>query len=152
METPQKTRVTYVDSAGKYHIISILENQVKFYNRWREIKIEIESDKWKGDNLIKAQNCMDKLVKKFTYQIQKDEYINCECGCEIMRCQMARHRETAKHNKIMELISETRMKTEPVEIADTDILCECGQVVSKANYKRHTEGSRHQKSMEKKKF
>ena len=79
--------------------------------------------------------------------LSKDEHIECECGCSIMRCQMARHRATAKHAKQLEALNVEEKPKEPFVMANTDKICECGQVVSKANYARHIEGNRHAKYM-----
>lgn len=143
----EKTRISYTDADDKTHTISILPEQVKYYDRWRQIKQEIDSGKWKGENRQKAYAAMEKCVKLFTYQKTKDEHIECECGCSIMRCQMARHRATAKHAKQLEALNVEETPKEPFVMANTDKICECGQVVSKANYARHIEGNRHAKYM-----
>jgi hypothetical protein len=151
MDTPQKIRVSYTDENDKARIISILPEQVPFYNKWRQTKEEIENGKWKGENRRKAYECLEKCVKKFTYQKTKDEPIICECGCEVIRSQLSRHRGTAKHEKMLEAIAtpqEPREPREPAVIKDTDKICECGQVVSKANYARHINGNRHSKYMQ----
>lgn len=148
METPQKIQVAYTDANDKNHIISILPEQMPFYNKWRKTKEEIENGRWKGENREKAYECMEKCIKAFTYQKSKDEYIKCECGCDIMRCQMARHRATAKHDKMMEALEASQLpKPPPPPISDTDRMCECGKVVSKANYARHIQGNQHAKLM-----
>lgn len=94
---------------------------------------------------------MEKCTKLFTYQKSKDENINCEWGCIIIRCQMARHRATAKHTKKLEALNIEEKPKEPFVMADTDKMCECGHIVSKANYARHIQGKRHANYMEIKK-
>ena len=148
MDTPQKIRVSYTDENDKARIISILPEQVQFHKRWREIKEIVESGRLSDEKRERARENMVKCIKLFTYQKSKDEYITCECGCELMKCQMARHRATLKHSKIMEALEASQMpKPPPAPIANTDKLCECGKVVSKANYARHVEGNQHAKLM-----
>lgn len=148
----EKIRISYTDAANdKTHIISILPEQVKFYDRWREIKEIVESGRLNREKALRARENMEKCVNLFTYQKTKDEHIECECGCSIMRCQMARHRATSKHTKQLEALNIEETPKEPFVMADTDKMCECGHIVSKANYARHIDGNRHAKYMETKK-
>jgi len=147
----EKIRISYTDENANEHKISILPEQMPYYKRWREIKQEIDSGKWKGENREKARAAMEKCIKLFTYQKTKDEPVICDCGLSIMRCHMARHKNTAKHAKQLEAVNIEEKPKEPIQIADTDKICECGQVVSKANYARHIDGNRHAKYMETKK-
>ena len=151
MDTPQKIRVSYTDENDKARIISILPEQVQFHKRWREIKEIVESGRLSDEKRERARENMVKCIKLFTYQKTKDEPITCECGCEVIRSQLSRHRATAKHEKMLESIEtprEPREPREPAVITDTDKICECGQVVSKANYARHINGNRHAKYMQ----
>lgn len=149
MEPPQKTTVSYTDDDGKVRHTSILPEQLQYYDRWRKIKHALESNKLNSGQRQKAYDEMDKCVKLFTYQKSKDEPTTCDCGCVVIRSQLARHRATAKHTKQLEALNqeqeEEEMPRQPIQIADTDKICECGQVVSKANYARHLKGSRHAK-------
>jgi hypothetical protein len=146
METPQKFCAAYTDLDGRERYISILPNQVAAYDKWRKTRDELANGKWKGENLAKAVACMNKCYNLFTYQMDKDLPIECECGCLIIKCAMARHRATNKHKKLME--AKPTSSSPSVTLAETDILCECGMIVSKANYSRHVKNSRHLKAME----
>jgi len=147
----EKTRISYTDENDKTHITSILPEQMPYYKRWREIKEIVESGRLSDEKRERARENMEKCVKLFTYQKTKDEPVICDCGLSIMRCHMARHKNTAKHTKQLEAVNIEEKPKKPIQIADTDKICECGQVVSKANYARHIDGNRHAKYMETKK-
>lgn len=146
MDSQPKFCAAYTDHDGRERYISILPNQVPAYDKWRKTKEELANGKWKGENLVKAVKCMEKCYNIFTYQIEKDLPIACECGCMITKCTMARHRATSKHKKLME--AKPTESSAPVKLAETDMVCECGMIVSKANYSRHLKNSRHMKAME----
>jgi hypothetical protein len=147
MESQPKYCAAYTDLDGKNRFITLtLPKQIQAYEKWRKTRDEIENGKWKGDNLVKAVKCMEKCYDIFTYQKEKDLPMECECGCMITRCTMARHRATSKHKKLME--SKPTAASPPVALAETDLVCECGMIVSKANYSRHIKNSRHLKAME----
>jgi hypothetical protein len=147
----QKTRISYIDEDCKSRIITISNELLPYYDKWRKTKEEIENGRWNGANREKAYDCMEKCLAKFTYQSSKDEPIKCECGAIINRCVIARHRTTTKHIKQMKVLEEQNPE-EPTEIVieKTDKMCECGQIVSKAHYARHIMSSRHNKYMESK--
>ena len=148
MDPQIKTRVSYTDEDGKERIISILPEQMPFYEKWRKTKEEIENGRWKGENRQKAYECMEKCLKRFTYQVSKDLPMKCECGIIVNTCVIARHRATNKHAKMMQALEESKKpKPPPSPIAETDKLCECGKIVSKANYARHIQGNQHSKLM-----
>ena len=143
----EKIRISYTDANDKEHHPSILPEQLKYYDRWREIKEIVESGRLKEEKALRARENMEKCIKLFTYQKTKDERIECECGISVIRCQMARHRATSKHTKQLEALNIEEKPKEPFVMADTDKMCECGHIVSKANYARHIEGNRHAKYM-----
>lgn len=147
MEPPQKTKVSYTDDDGKNRVISILPEQIQYYDRWRKIKQGLENGKWNAENRQKAYDAMEKCLKLFACQKSNYVAMTCECGATVNRGVIARHRATTKHSKRMEQLEKEEMPTEPIELADTDKICECGQIVSKANYARHLIGSRHAKHM-----
>lgn len=147
MDPQTKYCAAYTDLDGRNRFITLtLPKQIQAYEKWRKTRDELENGKWKGDNLVKAVKCMEKCYDIFTYQMEKDLPMQCECGCVITRCTMARHRETSKHKKLME--SKPTKTSPPVALAETDLVCECGMIVSKANYSRHIKNSRHLKAME----
>ena len=148
MDPLQKITVSYIDENDKVRIISILPEQVSYHKRWREIKEIVESGRLSDEKRQRARENMVKCIKLFTYQVEKDLPIKCECGCMITRCTMARHRATSKHRKLMESKPTPSTPTPPVPIAETDILCECGMIVSKANHARHIKNARHLKALE----
>lgn len=146
MDPQPKYCAAYTDLDGINRHISILPDQVVAYDKWRKTRDELANERWKGENIQKAVKCMEKCYEIFTYQMEKDLPMECECGCIITRCTVARHRATSKHKKLME--SKPTAASPPVALAETDLVCECGMIVSKANYSRHIKNSRHVKAME----
>ena len=150
MESQKKITVSYTDDKEKVHTISILPEQASYHKRWREIKEIVESGRLSAEKRERGRENMEKCIKLFTYQIDKDKPIDCECGCQVTKCQLARHRATSKHEKLMELKNNPPAPKPPVAMSNTDIVCECGMIVSKANYARHIKNSRHIKALENK--
>lgn len=147
MDPQQNYCAAYTDLDGRNRFMTLVTpEQIKAYEKWRNTRDELANGRWKGENLVKAVKCMEKCYSIFTYQIQKDLPMECECGCMITRCTMARHRATGKHKKLME--TKETPASPPVALAETDMMCECGVIVSKANYSRHIKNSRHLKAME----
>jgi hypothetical protein len=150
MESQKKITVSYTDDKDKVHIISILPEQASYHKRWREIKEIAESGRLSAEKRERAYENMEKCIKLFTYQAEKDLPIVCECGCQVMKCHLAKHKVSPKHYKLMDAIENPPAPKPPVAMSNTDIVCECGMIVSKANYARHIKNSRHIKALENK--
>jgi len=147
MDPQPKYCAAYTDLDGKNRFISLtLPKQIAAYEKWRKTRDELDNGRWKGENIQKAVACMNKCYNIFTYQMEKDLPVECECGCSVIKSQFARHRATSKHKKLME--AKPTPSSPPVALAETDMVCECGMIVSKANYSRHLKNTRHMKAME----
>lgn len=154
MENSDKILISYTDDKEKVHVVHIAKEYEHIYKEWLKVKSELDKGancKWKGEQRQKAYDALERYSKKFTYQIDKDKPIDCECGCQVTKCQLARHRATSKHEKLMELKNNPPAPRPPVAMSNTDIVCECGMIVSKANYARHIKNTRHIKALENKK-
>jgi hypothetical protein len=153
MENSDKILISYTDENERVHVVHIAKQYEYIYKKWLEVKSELDKGancKWKGEQRQKAYDALEKYSKKFTYQIDKDKPIDCECGCQVMKCHLARHKVSPKHYKLMDAIENPPAPRQPVAMSNTDIVCECGMIVSKANYARHIKNSRHIKALQKK--
>lgn len=143
MNPQKKELVSYTDDNGRDRFISLLPEQMKYYDNWRRIKTAIERGKLTDERRELAYENLEKCIKIFTYQVGKDEIVDCECGCKITKCTIARHRATKKHSKLMDAIENPPSPSPPAVVLETDMMCDCGMIISKANYARHIKNSRH---------
>jgi len=75
------------------------------------------------------------------------EILTCKCGCQIMRANLARHKRSQLHIRLMELLqNKDNIKADTID----KVVCECGcQVVKKDDgLARHKKTQKHIKLME----
>jgi len=77
----------------------------------------------------------DAIRAKAWYEKNKNVFVTCECGCKVIKANMASHKKTQKHINAMCSTSEDENK----------IKCECGCSVLKKHLKRHTQSKKHQR-------
>lgn len=120
------------------------EQQKENMKKYLEQNKEIIRQKDQARHKIWYQKSKEKVAEKYQknkLQIQEKakKMIICECGAEVMKCQMARHKKTDKHSKLL------KIQTQSNEIPDNMFLCECGDIGMKYHFARHKKSEKHVK-------
>ena len=90
----KKSAITTREELQKYNKQYKIDNKDKIREREKQYKI---------DNKERLKQY--RIDNKDRINIQHKEKITCECGCEILKCILKRHKNTEKHKKKMELLN-----------------------------------------------
>ena len=82
--------------------------------------------------LIQRNNREHKPTNKKPYGEVGKQPIECECGCIITSKQLSKHKQSKKHNNLM---NNTYY--------EQSVGCECGCVTTKSNLSRHRKSKKH---------
>ena len=98
---------------------------------------------------LREQERENKRNKTNEYMTQK---VKCECGDEIIRANLYRHKNTKAHfeklnNILKPVLSEEEKRNNTNEYMKEKLTCECGEEISRCNMPRHKQTKKHLKKI-----
>tara|TARA_R110002012_G_scaffold313164_1_gene524521 strand:+ start:531 stop:1232 length:702 start_codon:yes stop_codon:yes gene_type:complete len=129
---------SHTDTDSVEHREKTKEKKKQYYQAHKEERLE-NYKQYRQAHKEEISECQRKYRQSHKEELNKYscEKIECDCGCIVRRCNMARHKKTQRH-----LDCEQHIVKKPYDSSEK-IECECGCKVTRNHIERHKKSKKH---------